>query len=68
MGHTPNDRSRSFPPAGHINPQSGPCPTAEPAERTERTCVRKRMQTGVGQKILTTVKHHLEMHTLGLVE
>lgn len=34
MGHTPNDRNRSFPPAVHINPQSGPCPNAETAEHT----------------------------------
>jgi len=39
MGHTPNDRSRSFPLPGIINPPSGPCPAADAAERhTQWTC------------------------------
>lgn len=39
MGHTPNDRSRSFPLASIINPPSGPCPAADAAEHhTQWTC------------------------------
>lgn len=39
MGHTPNDRSRSFPFLGIINPPSGPCPGADTAEHHTRwTC------------------------------
>lgn len=43
MGHTPNDRSRSFPLPGIINPPSGPCPAADSAERHPQWTCRSTM-------------------------
>lgn len=65
MGHTPNDRNRSFPPAGHINPQSGPCPTAETAEHT-LTLSYTRAHTYSHTEERTTVKHQSEYTHLDL--
>ncbi len=61
MGHTPNDRNRSFPPAGHINPQSGPCPIAETAEHTRtehKVYAHTHTYTHKYCVERTTVKHH----------
>lgn len=66
MGHTPNDRNRSFPPAGHINPQSGPCPNAETAEHTLALNTRERAYTHRRREERTTVKRHSKYYQLDL--